>query len=294
MELRDIEIFLVLAEELHFGRTAERLHLSQARVSQTIKQAERQVGAPLFERTSRRVELTSIGSRLRDDLLPAHRQIKEAITRAIAAGRGTEGELRVAFEAPAVADLIAGVLDEFRQRLPGCEIRVREAPFADPLAALRDDDADVLVTAFPVEAPGLATGPVVCAEPLLLAVSSAHPFARRGSVSVEDLARDTVLHAAWPSAAARDSQGKWRTPGGRLVEPGPAAATVQELLALVAAGDGICPVAEHAARYFARPTVVFVPFSDAPPVKWGLVWPPAGETARVRAFVAAARDRVVS
>lgn len=53
MELRDIEIFLALADELHFGRTAERLHVSQARVSQTIKQVERRIGAPLFARTSR-------------------------------------------------------------------------------------------------------------------------------------------------------------------------------------------------------------------------------------------------
>jgi DNA-binding transcriptional LysR family regulator len=71
MELREIEIFLALAEELHFSRTAERLHVSQARISQTIKKLERQVGAPLFDRTSRSVAPTPIGARLRDDLAPA-------------------------------------------------------------------------------------------------------------------------------------------------------------------------------------------------------------------------------
>src|SRR5690606_15884816 len=68
VDLRDIEIFLTLAEELHFGRTAERLHVSTPRVSQSIAQQERRIGAPLFERTSRRVTLTPLGARLRDDL----------------------------------------------------------------------------------------------------------------------------------------------------------------------------------------------------------------------------------
>lgn len=61
VELRDIEIFLVLAEELHFGRTAQRLHVSQARVSQAIKKQERRIGAELFTRTSRTVHLTEVG-----------------------------------------------------------------------------------------------------------------------------------------------------------------------------------------------------------------------------------------
>ncbi|PXY22532.1 LysR family transcriptional regulator [Prauserella muralis] len=291
MERRDIEVFLTLAEELHFGRTAERLRLSQARVSQTIKQAERQIGAPLFDRTSRRVELTPIGRRLRDDLLPAHRQIETALATAVAAGRGTDGELRVAFEAPAVADLIGELLERFRRRLPGCRVRVREAPFADPLDALRRAEADVLVTALPVNVAGFETGPVVHTEPLLLAVSSRHPFARRRAVSLEDLARDTVLHAAWPTAAAQPADIPWLTPTGAPITRGPAAATVQEVFALVAAGDGVCPVAAHAAAYFARPTLAFLPFTDAPPLEWGLVWRRAAETARVRAFVAQARTR---
>ena len=66
-----MEIFLTLADELHFGRAAQRLHVSTARVSQTIKKLERRIGASLFERTSRRVDLTPIGRRLGDELRPA-------------------------------------------------------------------------------------------------------------------------------------------------------------------------------------------------------------------------------
>jgi DNA-binding transcriptional LysR family regulator len=93
VEQRDIEIFLTLAEELHFGRTAERPHVSTARVSQTIKKLERRIGAALFERTSRHVALTPIGRRLDDDLRPAYEQIREGIGRAIASGRGIEWRL---------------------------------------------------------------------------------------------------------------------------------------------------------------------------------------------------------
>lgn len=279
MERRDLEIFLALAEELHFTRTAERLRVSQARVSQTIRQLERRIGAPLFERTSRRVALTPIGRRLRDDLAPAHEQIVAGVARAVAAARGT-GLLRVGFEAPALADLLGPLFDAFRARRPGDGVRVREAAFTDPFALLRDDEADVLVTLFPVAGPDLTTGPVVHEEPLVLAVAENHPFTRQGTVTLEDLARDTVFKAAW-----------WRdtTPGGLPVTRGRALATFQELLAAVADGEGVCPLGEHAVDYFTRPRVVFLPVRDAPPLRWGLVWRTSGETARIRELAAAAR-----
>jgi len=206
MELREIEIFLALAEELHFGRTAERLHVSQARISQTIKKLERQVGAPLFDRTSRRVAPTPIGARLRDDLAPAYRQIVGAVARATDAGRGTGGVLQVGFEAPGVADLIAGVLDTYRSRATEGEVEIREADFGDPFGLLRAGEVDVLVTLLPVAEPDLATGPVVLTEPMVLAVPARHPFARLDSVTLDDLARDTVFRAARPAPPCRRSR----------------------------------------------------------------------------------------
>ena len=113
VERRDIEIFLTLAEELHFGRTADRLHVSTARVSQTVRKLERRVGAALFERTSRRVGLTPIGRRLDEDLRPAHQQILDGIDRAIAAGRGIDGELRVGFIGTAVGQFLHQVAAAF-------------------------------------------------------------------------------------------------------------------------------------------------------------------------------------
>lgn len=79
MERDEIECFLLLAEELHFGRTADRMRLFRARVSQLVQRLERRVGAPLFVRTSRRVALTSLGRQLRSDLEPHHRAMEAAL-----------------------------------------------------------------------------------------------------------------------------------------------------------------------------------------------------------------------
>lgn len=279
MERRDLEVFLALAEELHFSRTAERLRVSQARVSQSVKHLERRIGAPLFERTSRRVALTPIGRRLRDDLAPAYRQIVDGLARAVEAARGTS-LLRVGFEAPALSDLVGDLLDRYRARHPDSGVRVREAPFTDPFSLLRDDEVDVLVTLFPVRRPDLTAGPVVYEEPLVLAVSDTHPFTRQESVTLEDLARDTVFHAAY-----------WRdtTPRGAPVTRGRDVTTFQELLTAIADGEGVCPLGAHAAGYFSRPRVAFLPLVDAPLLSWGMVWRTAGETLRVREFAAAAR-----
>ncbi|NUR93225.1 MAG: LysR family transcriptional regulator, partial [Nonomuraea sp.] len=96
MELRDIEIFLTLAEELHFGRTAERLYVSQARISQAISQQERRLGAVLFDRSNRRqVRLTPLGRQLRDDLRPVYASMRDSLERARLAARRVTSTLRV-------------------------------------------------------------------------------------------------------------------------------------------------------------------------------------------------------
>lgn len=285
MERREIEIFLALAEELHFGRTAQRLLVSQARVSQTIKKLERRIGAPLFDRTSRRVALTPIGARLRDDLAPAQRGIEEGVARATAAGRAVDGVLRIGFEAPGVADLAADVLGAYAR--DGREVQIRETEITAPFGLLRSGEVDVLVTLLPVDEPDLTVGPILLAEPVVLAVAARHPLARGDTVTLDDLGRDTVLRAARPAPPYWvEPPEPWYAPGGVPIRRGRVAGTFQELLALVAAGDGVCPLAEHAATYFPHPRVVFVPFADGPPVSWALVWRTAGETARVRALAA--------
>ena len=291
MERRDIEIFLTLAEELHFGRTADRLHVSTARVSQTIKQLERRIGVPLFERTSRKVTLTPIGRALLDDVGPAYDQIIRGFEKAISAGRDIEGELNVGFFRAAAGQFVLEVADAFRAKYPATEVHIRENQVGDGLDQLRTGKIDLLLLMLPLIEPDLVTGPVVVREDRLLAVSARHPFARRPSVSLNDLARDRVLSA--PAALPdylRDSVVPEQTPDGRLIQRGPRFETIQEMLSLIGAGKGMYPVPAHTARYYARPQVAFVPFVDAEPFEWAFTWLATGATARVRAFDLTARE----
>jgi len=277
MERREIEIFLTLAEELHFGHTAERLLVSQARVSQTIKTLERRFGVALFERTSRRVSLTPVGAALYADVRAGHDRIERGVAAAIAAGRGITGTLTVGLEAPAVAELAAPVFARFRAHSPGVEVAFRETGFVDPLDLLRTGEVDVVVTNAPVDEDGFEEGPLVHAEPVVLAVARDHRLGGRSEVMLDDLDGEPVFRAGRRAAPYRR-------------EPEPYAATLLDLMARVAAGEGVCPLAAHAADYFARPSLVMVPFAAGlPPVRWVLCWRTGARTARVAALAAATR-----
>ncbi|MBW4717190.1 LysR family transcriptional regulator [Saccharothrix obliqua] len=285
MELREIECFLVVAEELHFRRTAERLHLSPARVSQTIRLLERRIGGALFERTSRRVRLTALGERFYREVRPAYQELHRAIDHASAAARSADGPLRLGFLGTAANELTTDVLGRFRSRHPDHVVTFSEVRCADPLGPLRAGDVDVLITRLPVREDDLTVGPVLLSEPRMLAVPSGHRFAHRESVDVEDLADEAVVDVAGPAP------GYWwefhapaRTPSGRRIPRGPVVTTFQELLAQVAAGLGVAPVVESVSRYNARPDVALVPIRDLPDSEVALVWRTAEETPLIRAF----------
>src|SRR4051794_25007238 len=157
LERHEVEAFLTLAEELHFGRTAERLRVSTARISQTIAKLERRVGVPLFRRTSRRVELTDAGRRLYDDVRPAWDRIAGAVERAIADGRGLTGRLRVAFVGVAGGQLLVAVAERFRRLEPGCDVRIREAQMDELVPWLRSGEVDLLLSTVPFDEPGIVS-----------------------------------------------------------------------------------------------------------------------------------------
>jgi DNA-binding transcriptional LysR family regulator len=282
-ETREVESFLALAEELHFGRTAERLRVSTAQVSQTIRKLERRIGASLFTRTSRRVELTPVGRQLLGDLGPAWSAVEAALDRAVEAGRGVTGTLRVAFGDAAGGQLLAGVTELFRRRAPGCEVEFREVRPAEVLPWLREGEVDVVLAGLPLDGPDLVTGPVLVRETRFLAVAAGHPFARWDAVPVVDLARVTVLRCALPDPWLDE-----HAPGA-VVRP---RAGLQELLTLAGAGEGVLPVGAHIRRYYPRPDVAYVPLDGAPRLEWGLVWRDGSATARVRAFAEAAAELV--
>ncbi|WP_030275570.1 LysR family transcriptional regulator [Streptomyces sp. NRRL B-24484] len=286
MELRDIEIFLALAEELHFGRTAERLHITPSRVSHAIKKQERRIGAPLFERTSRTVRLTALGQQLCDDLLPARLQIQQAIDRAVAGARGITGPLRVGYSTPWCADLVLRAAEVLRSRHAGCTVQILEIQFDDPLGPLRRGELDVQVSEFPVREPGITSGPVLLSEPRALMVPAGHALARRSSVSLEDLAAAPLItpRGAFPKSLL-DFHLPTHTPSGRPVPRGPVYTFWPETTAMVAAGLGVSVVAVRAAQYHDRPGITFVPFRDGPALDYGVLWPSNGPSAAVTALV---------
>lgn len=286
MELRDIEIFLVLAEELHFGRTAERLRITPSRVSHVIKKAERRIGGPLFARTSRTVRLTPLGERLRDDLLPAHRRIRQAVDRAVAEARGVTGALRVGYSTPWCADLLLRAARIFRDRYADCTVHIQEVQLNDPHGPLRRGELDLQLSELPVAEPGITAGPTVLSEPRALLVPADHPLARRENLSMEDLADIPLIIPGgnFPQYMAAVHL-PTHTPSGRAIPRGPVFTYWAEVLSLVAAGLGAFPVSARGAGYFGRPGVAFVPFLDAPPVEYGLLWPTSGHTSRAMAFV---------
>ncbi|MFF2371588.1 LysR family transcriptional regulator [Agromyces sp. NPDC058110] len=269
MELRDIEIFLTLADELHFGRTAERLHVSPSRVSQAIRAQEAEIGAPLFTRTSRRVTLTRVGETLRAGLRPAFDRIETSVSEARTAAREDSQTLTIGVMGAQAHDLVP-VLEALRATHPLAEVRFREAFYGDPFGPLRHDEVDLMINWLPVDEPDLSVGCVLREEPLNLAVSSRHPLAGRETVSLEDLgdfavpdivAPDTWLAGAMPT----------ETPSGRPIRRGPTVSTYSEVLAVVADSEVVCPVPDEGRRYYPWPGVRYVPIRDAPPVRWALL-----------------------
>ncbi|MFC7562186.1 LysR family transcriptional regulator [Actinomadura namibiensis] len=271
MDLREIEIFLTLAEELHFGRTADRLHLSVARVSQAIKKQERAVGAALFERTSRTVRLTPVGHQLKDDLAPHYRGLKESMARAALAARAKTEILRIGMIGGGNARDLKPLLEAFAERNPDVELQIRSVTFGDPFGPLRDGDVDVAVLWLPVRESDLTVGPVLFTESIVLMVPADHPFAGRALVSYEDLADQVVVDTPMPRYWS-EALIPTHTPSGKPIRTGPKAGEILEVIAAVASGQMVTPVHAQTARYFARPDITYVPIEDAPLAHWALIW----------------------
>jgi DNA-binding transcriptional LysR family regulator len=293
VELRDIEIFLALAEELHFGRTAERLHVSQARVSQSIKQQERRIGGALFERTSRSVRLTPLGERLRDRLRTGYDEIMAGVEEAAASARGHAGTLNVgAFDTH--HRQIAAVLDLFRQRHPQCELRLREILPVDPFAGLRAGWVDVAMLWLPIREPDIAVGPELFTEPMVLCVAPDHPLAGRDQVTLEDLGDYPVIYPDGPIPDyVWESHTRSVTPSGRPIVRGLPVASLAEALTVISGGAVVSPIGMESAETRVRHDVTFIPIADQPPLRYAPGWRSSNETPLVRAFLQAAADAAV-
>ncbi|MEU4650013.1 LysR family transcriptional regulator [Nocardia fluminea] len=291
MERNEIEAFLTLSEELHFGRTAERLRVSTAHVSKTIKGLERRVGVALFERTSRKVVLTPVGRRLCAELRPAYEQVRRSVRNAELAGRGIEGTVRVGYFGSAGGRYLLDVAERFEAAYPACTVRITELQLSDGASRLRSGEVDTMLCGFPMCEPDMTIGPPLISEAKMLAVPAGHALAARSALSLEDLAEVAMIQNPPQLPTYFDEYHHPRqTPSGRPIPPGPTAATFQEILALVGAGKGAYLTTEQAPRFYRRSDVTFIRVTDAPPLRFGLGWLDTGLTARVQAFAHTAAD----
>ncbi|MGD9424797.1 LysR family transcriptional regulator [Pantoea sp. NSTU24] len=193
IELRHLRYFVAVAEELHFGRAAQRLNISQPPLSQQIIQLEAETGAKLFHRTNRSVQLTAAGAQLLSDARTILLQVEQAAERAARLHRGEEGELRIGFtsSAPFTA-VVSDALYRFRQRWPQVHIQMQEINTRQQLAPLLDGRLDLGVmrnTSLPA---GLQHQ-LLLSEPLFAVVHKAHPLAGAKSISVSALATEPFV-----------------------------------------------------------------------------------------------------
>jgi len=247
------EAFLAVAEELHFGRAADRLHVSQPRVSRLIAALERQVGGALFERTSRRVNLTPLGEQFRGELSAAYAQLQAALDHAKRAAREAAGQLRIGFtdttEGPALSRLVA----VFEARHPGSQVVLLEVPVTDVYAALRAGEIDVLIHWLVVSEPDLTPGPAIDRQDRVVAVAVSHPLAGQETVSVEDLAEQPVARppAAFPPALWEELV-PTNTPSGKPIPPAHEARSLPDVWAMVARGLIVHPTVASTAQLLRR------------------------------------------
>ena len=284
VELRELRVFLALADELHFGRTAERLGISQPTVSESVRVLESRLGVKVFDRTSRRVRLTPAGEGLQRGVVPALAAIDRALAGASELSRTVQGLLRVGFvlttEGPALSRLIAA----FQARYPACEVRLQEVETFDAYRALRRGDIDVLCNWLAVDQPDLAAGAAFAHYRRALAVAPTHRLAGRPSVFVEDLAdEETALLPRSVPSAVYDLLVPPRTPSGRAIRRTHPVATINEILSLVALGR-IVHLTSSAVPIFNRDDITLVPVTDLPPLPLGLVWCASRDNPRIRAL----------
>ena len=238
MELRHLRYFLAVAEELHFGRAASRLHIAQPPLSQQIRKLERELGVALFDRTKRRVELTPAGRALLDETRDVLARAERAVRTAQRAGRGEIGHLAIGFVPSADLDILPRVLRAWRARFPQVEIELHSLLPAAQVEALHDGRIHVGFVRVPVDETGLVVESIQ-REPLLAALPRGHRLARARRVRLADLASDTMIlfprHIApgYHDVFINACRCAGFTP--RVLHPG----SMQTNLALVAAGLGV-------------------------------------------------------
>jgi DNA-binding transcriptional LysR family regulator len=190
--LHQLRAFAVLAEELHFGRAAQRLGIAQPPLSQQIRRLEDKVGHPLFDRGSGPVTLTAAGRELLPAAQRALDEVADGLDAARRVGSGKTGRLRIGFAASLAPTVLPGMLRAYRDRFPQVELELREMTTAPQVAALQDHTIDVGLLRDPPNEEGLVIEDVL-SEGFVAILPAAHPLAAHRSVRVEALADEPFV-----------------------------------------------------------------------------------------------------
>jgi DNA-binding transcriptional LysR family regulator len=188
VELRQIRSFLSIAETLHFGRTAELIHISQPALSLQIQALEEEIGARLFERNRRKTTLTAAGVAFRDDAAAALSQLEQAILRAKLAANGKLGLLRIGFISTAGSEIVPHIVRQFKELNPEVEFSLRNILTAEQVQMLETGSLDIGFLRLPIGGHSALDVVTVHREPFVLVVPSSHKLAKRKAVRLRELA----------------------------------------------------------------------------------------------------------
>ena len=264
-EIRLLRYFAAVAEELHFGRAAEALSISEPVLSRQIRELERQLGASLFVRSKRRVQLTDAGRVLQVEAQRVLEQLQHALDAVQRASRGQIGQVRVGFVPSAVNHILPDVVAGFRRDQPSVKVTLRETTRADMVEGIGRDRLDVGFVHRPVgerATDGRLAEETLFTEPYAAVLPSGHRLSRRKSLSLAELADEDFVfmpravlgeHGDYLLDACRRAG---FTP--RVVQEASRSATI---LGLVAAGVGI-GLLSYSHRASHQAGIAFVPIVE--------------------------------
>ena len=281
LDLRKLRYFVAVAEELHFGRAAERLYISQPVLSRQIRKLEQEVGTDLLLRSSHSVELTPAGVRLLDEakrLLAA----AEVTRRRIADITREHAVLTIGFF---IGDEFTSARKAFSNTHPDVAINVLRIYWRNQTEVLLEGTVDVAFVHLPVDDRGLELVPVR-SEPRVAAVALSHPAASKREISIAELADDPVIIQRGASPGWQAFHNVDPRPDGRQPCPGPAVDNLEEKLQHVAAGRAISFLPASVAAAFIQPGIAYAPVTDIPPINICLAWKAGRSSSLIVAFAA--------
>ncbi|MFQ4143688.1 LysR family transcriptional regulator [Chlorogloeopsis sp. ULAP02] len=291
MELRHLRYFIAVAEELHFSRAAERLHIAQPPLSQQIQQLEAELGVELFDRkTKRQVQLTEAGRVFLREAYQLLAQLEEAIELTRSTGRGERGQLRVGFISSVTYDVLPNILEAFHRQFPEVELILQELTTTEQEQALCNHRIQVGFVHLPLEDDNLCWE-CIQQENLVVALPAIHPLAKQEQIVVRSLGDERfILFPRYLGIGLYDKIIALCKQGNFTPKVAQEAVQMQTIIGLVSAGMGIA-IVPSSLQNLQRAGVVYKAIAQATPlVETAVVWQPEAETSVMRQFLKVVRD----